>query len=81
MKDDLLEMQYPAPAFPQQPQPLPGLAQKMQPQPDHGKQSYIGSGTLASRKALIAGADSGIGCAGAMAYSPTVGDCICSGRC
>ncbi|MBE8968307.1 SDR family oxidoreductase [Nostocales cyanobacterium LEGE 12452] len=74
MKDDRLEMQdprqqYPAPPFPQQPQPLPGLAQKMQPQPDHGEQSYIGCGKLAGRKALVTGADSGIGRAVAIAFA------------
>ncbi|BAY29070.1 short-chain dehydrogenase/reductase SDR [Nostoc carneum NIES-2107] len=75
MKDDhRLEMQdprqqYPAPPFPQQPQPVPGLAQKMQPQPDHGEQSYIGCGKLAGRKALITGADSGIGRAVAIAFA------------
>ncbi|MFN6485833.1 MULTISPECIES: SDR family oxidoreductase [unclassified Nostoc] len=74
MKDDRLEMQdprqqYPAPPFPQQPQPVPGLAQKMQPQPDHGEQSYIGCGKLAGRKALVTGADSGIGRAVAIAFA------------
>ncbi|MEH2094351.1 SDR family oxidoreductase [Nostoc sp.] len=74
MKSDRLKMQdprqqYPAPPFPQQPQPVPGLAQKMQPQPDHGEQSYIGSGKLAGRKALVTGADSGIGRAVAIAFA------------
>ena len=74
MKSDRLEMQdprqqYPAPPFPQQPQPVPGLAQKMQPQPDHGEQSYIGYGKLAGRKALVTGADSGIGRAVAIAFA------------
>ncbi|MDF5711897.1 MAG: SDR family oxidoreductase [Nostoc sp. S4] len=74
MKDVRLEMQdprqqYPAPPFPQQPQPVPGLAQKMQPQPDHGEQSYIGCGKLAGRKALVTGADSGIGRAVAIAFA------------
>ncbi|MEH2208081.1 MAG: SDR family oxidoreductase [Nostoc sp.] len=74
MKSERLEMQdprqqYPAPPFPQQPQPVPGLAQKMQPQPDHGEQSYIGCGKLAGRKALVTGADSGIGRAVAIAFA------------
>ncbi|MDZ7968660.1 MAG: SDR family oxidoreductase [Nostoc sp. DedSLP03] len=74
MKDDRLEMQdprqqYPAPPFPQQPQSVPGLTQKMQPQPDHGEQSYIGCGKLAGRKALVTGADSGIGRAVAIAFA------------
>ncbi|MBN3911467.1 MAG: SDR family oxidoreductase [Nostoc sp. NMS1] len=74
MKSDRLKMQdprqqYPTPPFPQQPQPVPGLAQKMQPQPDHGEQSYIGCGKLAGRKALVTGADSGIGRAVAIAFA------------
>ena len=61
--------QYPAPPFPRQPQPAPGLAQRMEPQPDHGEQSYKGSGRLIGRKALITGGDSGIGRAIAIAYA------------
>ncbi len=41
----------------------------MQPQPDHGEQSYIGCGKLAGRKALVTGADSGIGRAVAIAFA------------
>jgi NAD(P)-dependent dehydrogenase (short-subunit alcohol dehydrogenase family) len=71
---DRLEMQdpraqYPKPPFPQQPQAAPGLATKMQPQPDHGETSYRGSGRLKGRKALITGGDSGIGRAAAIAYA------------
>ena len=61
--------QYPAPPFPEQPQPVPGLAGKMDPKPDHGETSYIGSGKLAGRKALVTGGDSGIGRAAAIAYA------------
>ncbi|AOR80641.1 oxidoreductase [Sphingomonas sp. LH128] len=61
--------QYPKPPFPSQPQPVPGLARKMEPVPDHGESSYKGSGKLAGRKALITGADSGIGRAAAIAYA------------
>jgi NAD(P)-dependent dehydrogenase (short-subunit alcohol dehydrogenase family) len=61
--------QYPRPPFPRQPQPAPGLAAKMDPVPDHGETSYTGSGKLAGRKALITGADSGIGRAAAIAYA------------
>lgn len=61
--------QYPSPPFPKQPQPAPGLAREMDPKPDHGEESYKGSGRLAGRKALITGRDSGIGRAAAIAYA------------
>ena len=61
--------QYPSPPFPSQPQTAPGLAGKMEPQPDHGETSYVGSGRLRGRKALITGGDSGIGRAAAIAYA------------
>jgi NAD(P)-dependent dehydrogenase (short-subunit alcohol dehydrogenase family) len=61
--------QYPRPPFPQQSQPWPGLAGKMDPRPDHGEQSYRGSGRLAGRKALVTGGDSGIGRAAAIAFA------------
>jgi NAD(P)-dependent dehydrogenase (short-subunit alcohol dehydrogenase family) len=41
----------------------------MQPVPDHGENSYKGSGRLAGRKAIITGGDSGIGPAVAIAYA------------
>jgi hypothetical protein len=61
--------QYPEPPFPKQPQPAPGLAAEMTPRPDHGETSYHGSGKLEGRKALVTGADSGIGRATAIAFS------------
>lgn len=61
--------QYPKPPFPKQPQPAPGLVAKMEPRPDHGEESYNGSGKLAGRRALITGGDSGIGRAAAIAYA------------
>jgi NAD(P)-dependent dehydrogenase (short-subunit alcohol dehydrogenase family) len=60
---------YPKPPFKSQSQPWPGLASKMQPQPDHGEKSYKGNGRLAGRKALITGGDSGMGRAAAIAYA------------
>lgn len=60
---------YPKPPFKEQLQPWPGLAAKMKPRPDHGEKSYIGSGRLAGRKALITGGDSGLGRAAAIAYA------------
>lgn len=60
---------YPKPPFKAQSQPWPGLASKMDPKPDHGENSYKGSGRLAGRKALITGGDSGMGRAAAIAYA------------
>jgi NAD(P)-dependent dehydrogenase (short-subunit alcohol dehydrogenase family) len=60
---------YPNPPFQKQSQPWPGLASRMQPPPDHGEESYRGSGRLAGRKALITGGDSGMGRAAAIAYA------------
>ncbi|SFP05865.1 SDR family oxidoreductase [Tranquillimonas alkanivorans] len=60
---------YPQPPFPQQEQPEPGLAQEMEPLPDHGEESYKGSRRLQGRRALITGGDSGIGRAVAIAYA------------
>ncbi|MEF2976780.1 SDR family oxidoreductase [Subtercola sp. YIM 133946] len=61
--------QYPGPPFPAQQQSGPGDVHKMDPAPDHGEQSYIGSGRLAGRKAIVTGGDSGIGRAVAIAYA------------
>jgi len=61
--------QYPAPPFPEQTLPHPGIARKMDPKPDHGEESYQGFGRLKGRKALITGADSGIGRAAAIAFA------------
>lgn len=60
---------YPKPPFKRQSQPFPGLAARMTPVPDHGEKSYVGSGRLAGRKALITGGDSGIGRVAAIAYA------------
>ena len=60
---------YPTGPFPEQPQPWPALASKMNPRPDHGETSYRGSGRLAGRKALLTGGDSGIGRAAAIAFA------------
>lgn len=61
--------QYPKPPFPEQPQPVPGIAAKMEPEPEHGESSYKGAGKLVGRKALVTGGDSGIGRAAAIAYA------------
>lgn len=61
--------QYPQPPFPEQPQTAPGLACRMDPVPDHGEESYVGSGKMTGRRALITGGDSGIGRAAAIAFA------------
>ena len=50
-------------------QPEPGEDNKLIPQADHGRNSYVGSKRLEGRKALITGGDSGIGRAVAIAYA------------
>ncbi|UXN24762.1 SDR family oxidoreductase [Curtobacterium flaccumfaciens] len=52
-----------------QTQDEPGLQSRMDPVPDLGESSYRGTGRLAGRKALITGADSGIGGAVAIAFA------------
>jgi NAD(P)-dependent dehydrogenase (short-subunit alcohol dehydrogenase family) len=61
--------EHPKPPFPTQKQPMPGSTGKMDPRPDHGEESYKGSGRLKGLKAIITGGDSGIGRAVAIAYA------------
>lgn len=54
---------------PKQDQPEPGFDSEIVPKADHGEESYRGTGRLEGRKALITGADSGIGAAVAIAFA------------
>ncbi|WP_305069266.1 SDR family oxidoreductase [Lichenibacterium dinghuense] len=74
MVDDLYAMQDPRKQYPGPPekseiQPAPATQQEMSEKPDCGETSYKGSGRLAGRKALLTGADSGIGRAAAIAFA------------
>ncbi|MBP2234706.1 NAD(P)-dependent dehydrogenase (short-subunit alcohol dehydrogenase family) [Sinorhizobium kostiense] len=60
---------FPSPPFERQSQPMPGATDRMKPLPDHGENTYKGSGRLAGKKAIITGGDSGIGRAVAIAYA------------
>ena len=61
--------QYPGPPSDVEIQTAPGVQADMSEKPDCGELSYKGSGKLAGRKALLTGADSGIGRAAAIAFA------------
>jgi NAD(P)-dependent dehydrogenase (short-subunit alcohol dehydrogenase family) len=65
----------PQPAQQQQP---PGTTAQMRPRPDHGEESYVGSGRLTDKRAVITGADSGIGKAVAIAFAREGADLVLS---
>jgi NAD(P)-dependent dehydrogenase (short-subunit alcohol dehydrogenase family) len=70
--------QYPSPDFPDQRQTAPGLASKMDPAPDHGEKIYEGLNRLKGYKAVVTGADSGIGRAVAIAFAREGADVVIS---
>jgi NAD(P)-dependent dehydrogenase (short-subunit alcohol dehydrogenase family) len=63
---------------PAQQQTPPGVTSEMEPRPDHGEQSYRGSGRLEGKATVITGADSGIGRAVAIAYAREGADVLIS---
>jgi NAD(P)-dependent dehydrogenase (short-subunit alcohol dehydrogenase family) len=63
---------------PEQQQTPPGVLGEMTPKPDHGEESYRGSGRLTGKAAVITGGDSGIGRAVAIAFAREGADVLIS---
>jgi NAD(P)-dependent dehydrogenase (short-subunit alcohol dehydrogenase family) len=63
---------------PKQHQPEPGLDAKLIPKADLGEDTYRGTGRLDGRKAIVTGADSGIGAATAIAFAREGADVVLS---
>lgn len=71
--------QYPKPDDSwQQYQPGAGTEQRQHPTPDAGETTYRGTGRLTGRKAVVTGADSGIGRAAAIAFAREGADVVLS---
>ena len=63
---------------PEQQQEVPGIQSQMTPVPDCGENSYVGTGQLEGKVAVITGGDSGIGRAVAIAYAREGADVLIS---
>jgi NAD(P)-dependent dehydrogenase (short-subunit alcohol dehydrogenase family) len=70
--------QFDKPPFTEQQQQVPGNETEMDQKPDHGENSYKGSGKLTGKKAIITGGDSGIGRAVAIAFAREGADVLIS---
>ncbi|WP_172195838.1 SDR family oxidoreductase [Saccharibacillus qingshengii] len=81
---DFYKMQDPTTQYPkagpeyEQQQEGPGLQKEMNPIPDSGETTYVGKERLVGRKAVVTGADSGIGRAAAIAYAREGADVVLS---
>jgi len=76
-QDPTTQYRKPGPDFQEQ-QGGAGLEQDMVVQPDAGEQTYRGTGRLTGRKAIVTGADSGIGRAAAIALAREGADIVLS---
>jgi NAD(P)-dependent dehydrogenase (short-subunit alcohol dehydrogenase family) len=77
-KQDPTEQYAPPDQQPAQEIEHPGLTQEMGLRPDHGEESYRGSGRLTGKRAVITGGDSGIGRAVAIAFAREGADVLIS---
>ncbi len=67
---------YPRPPFKRQTEAQSGDVDDIDPKPDHGEDSYVGSGRLEGLRSIITGADSGIGRAVAIAFAREGADVV-----